>query len=142
MDMMAVRERYWRTDMAKFNPDFWEVTIASQGWQRFWQEDRLWYQRPEDVAERHERLAHARELWPQVRQVIDEVLTERQRDIVLLYYIAELNQRQIAEDLGISQQSVSEHLYGKARDGHMVGGALRKLRKACRRRGLSLDAGP
>jgi len=40
-----------------------------------------------------------------------------------------LNQRQIAEELGIAQQSVSVHLYGKTRAGRSVGGALRKLRK-------------
>ncbi len=58
--------------------------------------------------------------------------------MVLLYFIEELNQRQIAERLGITQQSVSEHLYGKVRNGHPVGGALRKLRKACAQRGVRM----
>jgi len=124
--------------MAKFNPDFWEVTLASESWQRFAEADRLWYAQPQDVAQRHARLARTRRLWPRIRQLMEEILTDRQREVVLLYFIEELNQRQIAERLGVSQQSVSERLYGKIRNGRAVGGALRKLRKACARRGLSL----
>jgi RNA polymerase sigma factor (sigma-70 family) len=125
--------------MAKFNPDFWEVTLAAESWQRFSETDRLWHERPEDVAERHDRLDRARELWPRVRRLMEDVLTDRQREVVLLYFVEERNQRQIAERLGITQQSVSEHLYGKMRNGRAVGGALRKLRKACARQGLSLN---
>ena len=65
-----------------------------------------------------------------------EVLTERQREVVTLYFFGELNQRQIAVQLGVSQQAVSEHLYGKMRNGRAVSGALRKLRKACAKRGV------
>ena len=126
--------------MAKFNPDFWEVTLAAESWQRFSQENRLGHVPPEDLAERHERLDRARGLWASVRRLMDEVLTDRQREIILLYFFEDLNQRQIGERLGISQQAVSEHLYGKMRNGRAVGGALRKLRKACARHGLKLDA--
>ena len=125
--------------MAKFNPDFWEVTLSAEGWERFSETDRIWHEQPEDVAERHERTDRARQLWPQLQRIIDEVLTDRQRQVVLLYFIEELNQRQIAEKLGISQQSVSEHLYGKMRDGQSIGGALRKLRNACARQGLTVE---
>ena len=68
---------------------------------------------------------------------MNEVLTDRQREVVELYYFAQLNQRQIAEHLDITQQTVSEHLYGKVRDGRAVVGAIRKLRKACAERGLT-----
>jgi len=125
--------------MAKFNPDFWEVTIASESWQRFSEADRLWYEHPEDLADRHDRLGRARALWPKVEQLVRQVLTDKQREVVLLYFFEELNQRQIAQRLGISQQSVSEHLYGKMRNGHAVGGALRKLRKACADHGVRID---
>ena len=87
----------------------------------------------------HERAERARAFWPQVRPVLDEVLTDRQHEVVRLYFFARLNQRQIAEQLGISQQTVSEHLYGKVRNGRAVGGAIRKLRKACAKRGLRWD---
>ena len=116
--------------MSKFNPDFWEITLAAEGWERFAGEDALWHESAEDARARQ----HS-----QVRAIIDAVLTERQREIVLLYYVEGLNQRQIAERLNIAQQSVSEHLFGKARGGRTVGGALRKLRKVCARRGIGWD---
>ena len=47
-----------------------------------------------------------------------------------------MNQREIAEQLDVSQLAVSEHLYGKRRNGKVVGGALRKLRKVCAQRGI------
>jgi RNA polymerase sigma factor (sigma-70 family) len=122
--------------MAKFNPDFWEVTLAAESWDRLAREDALWYESGQDSEARARFCERAEELWPRIRELIDEVLTERQREVVLLYYLEELNQRQIAERLGLSQQSVSEHLYGKAQKDRRVGGALRKLRKACAKRGI------
>jgi len=65
-----------------------------------------------------------------------QVLTDRQFEVVDLYYFESKNQREIASPLGISQQSVSERLYGKARGGRVVGGALRKLRRELQERGI------
>ncbi len=123
--------------MAKFNPDFWEVTISAEGWGRFAVEDGLRYESHEDAATRHRGRARASELAPALRRIIDEVLTERQREVVMLFFYEGMNQRQISEALGITQQVVSEHLYGKQRDGRAVGGAIRKLKKACVVRGIS-----
>jgi DNA-directed RNA polymerase specialized sigma24 family protein len=67
------------------------------------------------------------------------VLTDRQLAVVRLHFLAGLNQREIAARLGVSQQAVSEHLYGKVRNGRAVGGALRKLRKACAKAGVRWD---
>ena len=125
--------------MSKFNPDFWEITLAAEGWERFAGEEALWHESAEDARARQHSQARADDLWPEVRAIVDAVLTERQREIVLLYYVEGLNQRQIAERLNTAQQSVSEHLFGKARGGRTVGGALRKLRKVCARRGIGWD---
>ena len=122
--------------MSRFNPDFWEVTLAADRLDRIAEKDALWYESPEDGRQRQCRHGRTRAVWPQVRTLIDQVLTPRQRQIVLLFFFEELNQRQIAERLGISQQAVSEHLYGKTRQGRTEGGALRKLRKACARQGI------
>lgn len=122
--------------MSKFNPDFWEATLEAESWDRIAREDALWYESAQDGEARARSSRRADELWPRVRELIDEVLTERQREVVLLHFLGELNQRQIAERLGLSQQSVSEHLYGKAQGDRRVGGALRKLRKVCARRGI------
>jgi RNA polymerase sigma factor (sigma-70 family) len=120
----------------KFNPDFWEVTISEESWEQFTLEDGLYYESPEEVEERLERAERAESLWPTISAIMDEVLTARQREVISLYFFEGLNQREIAEKLSISQQSVSEHLYGKNRNGRVVGGALRKLKKACAKRGV------
>ena len=125
--------------MAKFNPDFWEVTLASEKWERFSTEDHPYYEDPGDLERRHKRGEQARVLLPELRAIIDQVLTPRQCEVIQLYFFEELNQRQIAERLGISQQSVSEHLYGKVRNGRAVGGALRKLQKVCAKRSVRWD---
>ena len=125
--------------MSKFNPDFWEVTISPESWQKFSTEDHLYYEEPGEAEKRHEREERAKALMPVIRAIMDEVLTARQREVISLYFFEGLNQREIAEKLGISQQSVSERLYGKIRDDHAVGGALRKLRKACVRQGVRRD---
>jgi len=122
--------------MTHFNADFWEVTLEAEHWGQFSQEDGLWYEHPERVAERERDAQQAEVLWPRVHEIMLDVLTERQCEIVGLYFFAEMNQREIAERLGISQQSICEHLYGKRRGGRTVGGALRKLRKACAARGI------
>jgi DNA-directed RNA polymerase specialized sigma24 family protein len=125
--------------MTKFNPDFWETTLASANWQRFSEQDGLWYESAEDAEARAARTTRTAALWPCIQAVMRDVLTERQREVVTLHFFAALNQRQIAERLRISQQSVCEHLYGKVRDGRAVGGAIRKLRKACTKRGIRWD---
>jgi RNA polymerase sigma factor (sigma-70 family) len=125
--------------MSKFNPDFWEVLISEESWAKFTNENRLEYETPDEIQRRQEQAERAEILWPAIRAIMDEALTTRQREVVYLYFLEELNQSEIAQRLGISQQSVSEHLYGKVRNGHAVGGALRKLRKYCIKRGIHWD---
>ena len=71
-----------------------------------------------------------------LESIMQEVLTDRQCEVVRLYFFEQINQREIAELLDVSQQVVSEHLYGKRRNGKVVGGALRKLRKVCAQQGI------
>jgi DNA-directed RNA polymerase specialized sigma24 family protein len=123
--------------MSAFNPDFWEVHISEESWQRFSEEDHLYHEPAEDTEPRCRQRDEVERLWPGVRDLVEAVLTGRQREVVELYFLQGLNQRDVAERLKISQQSVSEHLYGKVRGGHAVGGALRKLRKECERRGIA-----
>jgi predicted transcriptional regulator len=53
--------------------------------------------------------------------------------VVELYCLEIRTQVEIAESLGISQATVSQHLKGKLRGGHHIGGAFRKIRKAIHR---------
>lgn len=123
--------------MAKFNPDFWEVTISPDGWRAFTTEDHLYFEDAADVAARQRRTDDAESLCPAVLCIMEQTLTPRQREVVLLYFFRALNQRQISEKLGITQQAVSECLYGRLRNGKAVGGALRKLGKECAKRGIT-----
>ena len=113
--------------MSKFNPDFWEVTLSEESWQGFSERDHLFHESAEERDARHARSARAQSMRSDLERLITETLSNRQREVVELYFYEGLNQRQIAERIGISQQVISQHLYGKLRDGKVVGGALRKL---------------
>lgn len=125
------------TRSSRSNPDFWEVTLSDAGWRRFTTQDYPYYESDEDLEDRHARDDQAQAMRRELEMVIAEVLTDRQREVVELYFFEAMNQRQIGKELGISQQVVSEHLYGKQRDGKAEGGALKKLRKMCAARGIS-----
>lgn len=60
-------------------------------------------------------------------------LTLRQRQVVELYCLDGRTQAEVADTIGISQATVSQHLKGKLRGGRHVGGAFRKIRKAIRK---------
>ena len=65
-----------------------------------------------------------------LRVALDEVLTDKQRVAVELYFFEGLSQGDIARQLGVSQQVIHRRLYGARRNGRTVGGALSRLRAA------------
>jgi len=68
------------------------------------------------------------ELIPQIMEIIHSCdLTDRQLEIVLMHWEDGLSTSEIGRQLGISQQSVYQALYGHPKHG---GGALRKIRAA------------
>ncbi len=125
--------------MAKFNPDFWELTISNMSWNKFSDKDGLYYKDPDEKEDINKRRKYVENIWPEVEKIMKQVLTEQKLKIVNLYYFEEMNQSQIAEKLNISQQAVSEHLYGKIRNGRTIGGAIRKLRKECLKKGITIN---
>jgi RNA polymerase sigma factor (sigma-70 family) len=68
-------------------------------------------------------------IMPSLNKIIDEKLTFRQRQIIDLYYLQNKTQVEIAQRLGITQPTVSQHLAGRYRFGKKIGGAIRKIRK-------------
>jgi len=59
-----------------------------------------------------------------------EHLTARQFEVMRLYHLEfHLTQDAIAQVLGITQPTVSQHLNGKKRGGRGVGGAYRRIRR-------------
>jgi len=72
----------------------------------------------------------------QIGIIIRTRLTPKQQRILDLYFYENKTQEEIAEMLGVSQQVVNKHLFGVIRQGQRVGGAVKKLQKICRERGI------
>jgi RNA polymerase sigma factor (sigma-70 family) len=72
----------------------------------------------------------------QLHAIIETGLTPRQREIVQAYFFQGRTEAEIAQQLGITQQVVSRHLFGALRAGRRVGGAMAKLRKLAEAMGI------
>ena len=87
------------------------------------------------AADNQERLA---ELQAALAKALREEVTDRQRQVLFLYYVQGLNMRQIAEALGIERSTVSRTLKrGEERIRRRMrygGAALMKARKSPRTR--------
>ena len=76
------------------------------------------------------RLRTAEEIALALHALMFTALTQRQRQVMELYYLENRTQVEVATTLGISQATVSQHLTGKRRGSARVGGAFRRIRKA------------
>ncbi len=121
--------------MPEFNSDFWEVPVPPEYFDQFTTEDCLWYRAPDDeyTVARHLKRQMVLE---QIRQIIANDLTHRQAECVHLYFYKGKTQEEIGCILGISRRVVSQHLFGITRNGKQIGGAINKIRKMCRKRGI------
>jgi len=113
----------------RFSHEFWEMPVRHDVLCGFSEEHSLWHETEEDAASRRLLRESVAEIMPLIAEVMDEVLTDRQRDIVRLYFMEQRTQQEIAELLEISVPSVSQHLFGKRRAGKVIGGAIPKIRK-------------
>ncbi|MFC1587546.1 sigma factor-like helix-turn-helix DNA-binding protein [Planctomycetota bacterium] len=113
----------------KYNPAFWEVHVDQQTMNQFSSEQRLGYETAEGIQARIHRRKLANKLMPVIQNLMTEVLTDRQREIVRLYFLEQKTEYEISELLGITVATVSQHLFGKRRAGRLIGGAIPKLRK-------------
>lgn len=121
-----------------YNPDFWEVQLDPVDLDSYPTEAGLWH---ETRGERYQRqrleFGHRQAMAP-VMQLISTALTARQREAMLLYFLCDKTQEEVAEIMGISRRVVSQHIFGIWRNGKRVGGAIGKLKKVCRRRGIAM----
>jgi RNA polymerase sigma factor (sigma-70 family) len=69
-------------------------------------------------------------------ELVHTHLTDRQRQLVELYFYEHLTQQEISARLGVSQQAVSRQLFGVVRQGRKVGGAVQRLRVLCGELGI------
>jgi len=79
-----------------------------------------------------------KQILKELLDIIEYELTQRQRDCIKLYFLQEKTQAEVAEILGISRRVVSQHIYGIRRDGKRIGGAIKKIRKVCKKRGICI----
>ena len=115
--------------MASYNPDFWEVPTEFATLDRVPATDALYYETDEDRERRYAMKTFYEEVRPSVDDFIENCLTERQKEVVKLYYFYGKTQEDIAVILQLTQSTVSRHLFGTVRGGKKVGGAIPKLRK-------------
>lgn len=108
---------------------WWEIYYTAEQWDRF--AFKQWQWRSQETPEEaEERLQTEHEMSLVVLDFTALVLTPRQQQVVDLYCLEGRTQQEVANILGISQQTVSQHLMGKLRGGRQIGGAFHKLRKA------------
>ena len=119
--------------MNKYNDLYWrDVQLEPQHWDNIPQSAGLWHDdRLDDAAESRLRLAE--EMTLILQAVLISALTPRQRQVLELYFLENRTQVEIAEALGLTQATVSQHLSGKRRGPAQVGGAFRKIRRAIRK---------
>jgi len=111
---------------------WWESYLTLEEWAQMPASSRMWYN-PDSPEKIEERQQTAHEMGLVAQGILLSALTPRQREVVELYCLEGRTQVEIANTLGISQATVSQHLMGKLRGGHHIGGALRKIRKAIRK---------
>lgn len=121
--------------MADCSADFWEIPIDSRLLERIPAERALWFETEEDRERRYAFEEFFGQMIPVVGEMIDGELTQRQREVVRLYYYHGKSQQDIAVILNLSQSTVSRHLFGTVRDGKKVGGAIPKLQKVIEKKG-------
>lgn len=119
--------------MAEFNSDFWEIPIGSDYLENLSAERAVWFETDDDRERRYVFEDFFQEVRPVVMQLIDTQLTQRQREVITLYYVYGKTQQDIAVILDLAQSTVSRHLFGTVRQGRKVGGAIPKLRKVIER---------
>lgn len=121
-----------------YNPDFWEVQLDQSDLEMMPDDVGLWYESPEDQNLRYKYEDRVRRLIPQIDTLLSRSLTQRQFEAAVLYFKYGKTQREISEIMGISRRVVSQHLFGITRNGKSIGGAVKKLRKLCRKHGIAI----
>lgn len=125
--------------MSNYNPDFWEISVDPETLEALLIAPDFLEQlliTPEDQQAAQDKEHIKQEALEQIRALVQTRLTPKQRQVVELYFYQSLTQQDIAQELGLSQQVVSKHLFGVLRDGRRVGGAINKLRKAAEALGI------
>lgn len=107
-----------------------EIHLQSELWSNLPETFRRWYEYNTSQEAGPRRGDVLQQVMPPLLKIISADLTNRQREVVTLYYAPRrVTQIRIARTLGISQATVNQHLNGKKRNGKRVGGAMSRIRK-------------
>jgi RNA polymerase sigma factor (sigma-70 family) len=123
--------------MPKFVPQFWEILLDNNELDKLPYKCLFSYQSIEGTKNRERK-----QILNLVFEIIESELTQRQRECIKLYFLQEKTQAEVAEILGISRRVVSQHIYGICRDGKRIGGAIKKIKKVCKKRGICIKTAP
>ncbi|MBD3184587.1 hypothetical protein GF312_20065 [Candidatus Poribacteria bacterium] len=125
--------------MSSFNPDFWEIPVEFHKLEEFDTRCALYYETNDERESRWLREEKQKQIMPRLMDIIENELTAKQRQAVILYFFGCKTQEEIGEIMGIPHQVVSQHIYGIKRNGKKIGGAMSKIRKACKEQGIYLQ---
>lgn len=126
--------------MSSFNPDFWEIPVDFDMLEGLDAKRALWYETDEEREWRWMREYKKEQLMPDLMEIIESELTYKQRQAVMLYFFGQKTQEEIGQIMGIPHQVVSQHIYGIMRNGKKIGGAIARIRKAFKERGVYLES--
>ena len=124
--------------MSKFDTRFWEIVFAPDKLDKFSEEHAIWCETEEERELRYKREDTGRKITPLIMEIIEKDLTRMQRDCIKLHFLCQRTREDVACTLGISRRVVTQHIYGIHRHGKRVGGGIKKIRKICQKRGISL----
>ena len=125
-----------RISVSKFDSRFWEILFSPGQLDKFSEEDAIWCETEEERELRYEKEDKKREITPLIMEIVENDLTEMQRNCIKLHFLCRKTREEVAHILGISRRVVAQHIYGIRRNGKHVGGGIKKIRKTCEKRGI------
>ena len=120
-----------------YNPDFWEIRLDHHDLAQYPNEAGIWFESRDDLTNYGRSELRTKNMMSPIMELVGHGLTEKQRQVIVLYYLHQKTQEEVGQILGISRRVVSQHLFGIFRNGKHVGGAINKIRKLCREQGIA-----
>ena len=124
--------------MTKFDPKFWEIIFTPHQLNRFSENDAIWHETEEERELRYQREDKKNRITPLIMEIMENDLTDMQQKCIKLHFLCQKTRDEVASMLGISRRVVTQHIYGIRRNGKHIGGGIKKIKKICEKRGISL----
>lgn len=125
--------------VSNYDSRFWELSFAPDKLDKFPRENALWHETEEDKLLRYANEERRRIAISIIMDIIENELTDMQKNCIKLHFLGQRTHAEVALMLGISRRVVTQHIYGIRRHGKQVGGGIKRIKKVCEKRGISLD---